>query len=54
VPDIYAVARVRAYGIVTVGLIRQQATQVPFSQHHDVIKARSDQPFHVAILPGTS
>ena len=43
--------KVRAHPIVVGGVIRQQMTEVPFPQHHDMVEAlasdRADQPFNM-------
>jgi hypothetical protein len=53
--DILVKRKVRAHPIVVGGLIRQQMTEVPFPQHHDMVKAlasdRADQPFNMTVLP---
>ena len=47
--------KVRAHPVVVGRVIRQQMTEVSFSQHHDMVEAlasdRADQPFDMPILP---
>ena len=46
---------VRAHPIVVGGVVRQQMAEVPFPQHHDMVKAltsdRANQPFDMTVLP---
>ena len=46
--------KVRAHPVVG-RVIRQQMTEVPFPQHHDMVETlasdRSDQPFDMPVLP---
>jgi hypothetical protein len=47
--------KVRAHAIVVGGVIRQQVSEVPFPQDHDVVEAlasdRANQPFNMTVLP---
>ena len=46
--------KVRAHPVVVGRVIRQQMTEVPFPQHHDMVEIlasdRSDQPFDMPVL----
>ena len=47
--------KVRARPVLVGRVIRQQMTEVPFPQHHDMVEAltsdRADQPFDMPVLP---
>jgi hypothetical protein len=47
--------KVRAHSVVVDRVIRQQMTEVPFPQHHDMVEAlasdRADQPLDMPVLP---
>ena len=47
--------KVRAHPIVVSRVTRQQITEMPFAQDHDVVEAlasdRANQPFNMTVLP---
>ena len=47
--------KVCAHPVVVGGVIRQQMTEVPFSEHHDMVEAlasdRANQPLNMTVLP---